>query len=56
MNEDEQADEELYITVSCDIGAHERCRLALRKMRPCACWCHKKKQNTGKKKREDSDA
>lgn len=31
-----------FVTVACDTGAHERCRLSARDMRPCQCWCHKK--------------
>jgi hypothetical protein len=34
--------DEDYISVSCDTGAHERCRLGPRDLRPCVCWCHKK--------------
>jgi hypothetical protein len=43
-------DDEDFVTVSCDMGAHERCHLGERDMRPCNCWCHKKRVVLGQRK------
>jgi hypothetical protein len=48
MNVDEKIteppQEEDFVTIACDMGAHERCRLGIRDMRPCQCWCHKHRE------------
>lgn len=39
----EQKPESDFVTKACDMGAHERCHLGAREMRPCECWCHKQR-------------